>query len=53
MELLEDGRLHIVASTGAAQLGRDALAACALGTLKRQAGASPQQVKAQVLGCAD
>jgi len=53
MELLEDGTLHIVASTNAADLGREALAAYGLSALKQQAGVSPQQVRALVLSFAD
>jgi hypothetical protein len=53
LELLEDGTLHIVASSNATSLGADALAAYGLSALKRQAGIQPQQVRAVVLGFAD
>jgi hypothetical protein len=50
MELLEDGTLHITASANAAGLGPDAVVAYGLTALKRQAGISPTQVRAVVLG---
>jgi len=53
MALLDDGTLHIVATRNAAGLDRDAITAYGLGALKRQAGVSPQQVQAVVLGFAD
>jgi hypothetical protein len=52
MELLEDGTLHITASANAAALGPEALVAYGLTALKRQAGISPSQVRAVVLGFA-
>ncbi|HXD37508.1 MAG TPA: YDG domain-containing protein, partial [Rhodanobacter sp.] len=53
MELLEDGTLHIVASPNAAQLGHDDLVAYSLSAFKQQAGVTPEQVSALVLGFAD
>jgi hypothetical protein len=50
MELLEDGTLRITASANAAGLGPDAVVACGLTALKRQAGIPPAQVRAVVLG---
>lgn len=53
MELLEDGTLHIMASSNAVQLGQDAVVAYSLSAFKQQTGITPQQVSALVLGFTD